>query len=116
DVTTGELPGCLDEQEAVDFASGLLPAERIASAETHLATCDRCSLLVAAAAPHVAGPQTIARRSYETKAFGPRPQPRTPRAIRDRPLLDPGTSLDETYRVVGFLGRGAMGDVYEVRH
>jgi len=147
DGTTGDLPGCLDEQEAVDFAAGMLPAARAASVETHLATCDRCSLLVGAAAPHVARARTTieggtlagfpdppatdsARQAElrprdrqpgsdekETHAVGPRPAPRAhPRPTRDRPLLDPGTALDETYRVVGFLGRGAMGDVYEVRH
>jgi serine/threonine-protein kinase len=116
DGTTGALPGCLDEQEAVDFAAGMLAAEQMASAETHLSTCDRCRLLVAAAAPHVAGPHTIERRGHETQAFGARAQPRVVRGTRERPLLDPGTPLDDTYRVVGFLGRGAMGDVYEVRH
>src|SRR5262249_20933217 len=29
---------------------------------------------------------------------------------------DVGTVLDETYKIVRFVGRGAMGDVYEVDH
>jgi serine/threonine-protein kinase len=35
---------------------------------------------------------------------------------RERPRLAAGTPLDSTYQVVRFLGRGGMGDVYEVKH
>jgi serine/threonine-protein kinase len=124
DDDSASQPGraCLDEQEIVDFASGLLPAARLPEVEEHLATCDKCTELVAAAAPLVASSMEVTR-SLHDKAFGPQDissQPTTPqsgpRSGRDRPLLAPGTPLDNTYQVVRFLGRGGMGDVYEVKH
>jgi len=116
-------PGCLDEQEIVDFVSGLLPAGKLPGVEEHLAGCDKCTELVAAAAPLVASSMEVTRSLHE-KAFGPQnisSQPTTPNSggrsgSRDRPLLAPGTPLDNTYQVVRFLGRGGMGDVYEVKH
>src|SRR5262249_34954311 len=50
-----EPRACLDEQEVVDFAGGLLPEAKLASVEAHLAGCEACTALVAAAAPHLAG-------------------------------------------------------------
>ncbi len=114
--------GCLDEQEVVDFASGLLPAAKLPGVEEHLSTCDKCTELVAAAAPLVTSSMEVTR-SLHTQMFGPqdiKSQPTTPNSGRssgrDRPLLAPGTPLDSTYQVVRFLGRGGMGDVYEVKH
>ena len=115
--------GCLDEQEIVDFASGLLPAAKLPGVEEHLAACDKCTELVAGAAPLVASSMEVTH-SLHDQAFGPQgisSQPTTPQSgprsgTRDRPLLAPGTPLDNTYQVVRFLGRGGMGDVYEVKH
>ncbi len=113
---------CLDEQEIVDFATGLLPAENLPGVEEHLSTCDKCTELVAAAAPLI-GSSSQVTQSLDGQPFGPQgisSQPTTPNSgrsgSRDRPLLAPGTPLDNTYQVVRFLGRGGMGDVYEVKH
>ena len=113
---------CLDEQEIVDFASGLLPPEKLPGVEEHLSTCDKCTELVAAAAPLI-GTSSQVTQSLDGQPFGPQgitSQPTTPNSGRgggrDRPLLAPGTPLDNTYQVVRFLGRGGMGDVYEVKH
>ena len=100
-----------------------MPAAKLPGVEEHLASCDKCTELVAAAAPLVASSMEVTR-SLHDKAFGPQgisSQPTTPNsgaaaAARDRPLLAPGTPLDTTYQVVRFLGRGGMGDVYEVKH
>ncbi len=85
--------------------------------EAHLSGCDKCTALIAAAASHVSA-ATQVTRSIETQPFGQ--QPTTPFGHgghgRERPLLAPGTPLDGTYQVVRFLGRGGMGDVYEVKH
>ncbi len=114
--------GCLDEQEVLDFASGQLPPAKLPGVEEHLSSCDKCTELVAAAAPLVASSVQVTR-SIETEPFGRQgitSQPTTPNSGhgggRDRPLLAPGTPLDSTYQVVRFLGRGGMGDVYEVKH
>jgi tRNA A-37 threonylcarbamoyl transferase component Bud32 len=114
---------CLDEQEIVDFASGLLPAAKLPGVEEHLSSCDKCTELVAAAAPLIGTSSQVTRSIDGREAFGPQgitSQPTTPNSgrsgARDRPLLAPGTPLDNTYQVVRFLGRGGMGDVYEVKH
>src|SRR5262249_13826097 len=53
--------GCLDEQEIVDFVSGLLPAAKLPGFEAHLSSCDKCTELVAAAAPLVASSMEVTR-------------------------------------------------------
>ena len=107
---------CLDEQAVVDFAAGLLPADKIPIVEAHLSGCDKCTALIAAAASHV-GSTAQVTRSIETQPFGPQSPNFGPGGhSRERPLLAPGTPLDGTYQVVRFLGRGGMGDVYEVKH
>jgi serine/threonine-protein kinase len=118
-----EPRSCLDEQEVVDFAGGLLPAHKLASVEAHLGGCDRCTALIAAAAPHLeaaaatspASPAQVTR-SVETQPISPADMPQGGGQGRERPRLAPGTALDATYQVVRFLGRGGMGDVYEVKH
>ena len=116
DGSASEHPGCLDEQEVVDFAAGLLPTEKIPLLEEHLSGCERCTSLIAAAASHVGVPSaTQVTQSIDTQPFGPQHEPPHPSG-RDRPLLAAGTPLDATYQVVRFLGRGGMGDVYEVKH
>jgi hypothetical protein len=115
----GPTDDCLDEQAVVDFAAGALPADRAAAAEKHLAGCDRCAELVAIAvlhahgttgegAPTVPGPPGDQQNTVVVEA----PE----RDHRARPLLDPGATLGDSYRVLRFIGRGAMGEVYEVAH
>ena len=116
--------GCLDEQEIVDFASGLLAPAKLPGVEEHLSGCDKCTELVAAAAPLVGSSMEVTRSLPTEGGFGAQgisSQPTTPNhdgrsGSRERPLLAPGTPLDNTYQVVRFLGRGGMGDVYEVKH
>jgi eukaryotic-like serine/threonine-protein kinase len=121
DGTAIQPRACLDEQEAVDFAGGLLPLAKMASVEAHLAGCEACTALIAAAAPHLGAgavrgsSPTQVTQSIETQPIGPAPEPRSG-STRERPRLAAGTPLDSTYQVVRFLGRGGMGDVYEVKH
>jgi serine/threonine-protein kinase len=110
---------CLDEQTVVDFAAGALPADRAAAAEKHLAGCDRCAELVATAVMHAHGttgdgaptvpePPSDAQSTVVVEALA--------HGYRALPLLEPGTTLGDSYRVLRFIGRGAMGEVYEVAH
>src|SRR5262249_12614157 len=52
---------CLDEQEILDFASGQLAAAKMPAVEEHLSECDKCTELVAAAAPLVASSMEVTR-------------------------------------------------------
>jgi serine/threonine protein kinase len=125
----GEPDSCLDEQEVVDFVGGVLPSAGLTRVERHLAGCDRCTALVTAAVPHVAAATAVSptqvTASVETKPIDPYlpgapgaldSPPHLSRLRGERPRLAAGTPLDATYQVVRFLGRGGMGDVYEVKH
>jgi serine/threonine-protein kinase len=115
----GPTDDCLDEQTVVDFAAGALPAERAAAVEKHLAGCDRCADLVATAVVHAHG----ATGEGAPTVPGP-PGDQQPTVVVEAPvhadraglLLDPGTTLGDSYHVLRFIGRGAMGEVYEVAH
>jgi serine/threonine-protein kinase len=129
DGTTAHPQSCLDEQAAVDFASGAMPRAEVWSVEEHLASCDRCTQLVAAAAPHVSG-SSVREAMTEGQALDTQPLGARPAAAGKgrgngnargegrlvSTTMESGTALDDTYEIVGFLGRGAMGEVYEVKH
>jgi serine/threonine-protein kinase len=98
---------CLDEQAVLDFAAGFVPANRLSAIERHLAGCDQCAELVVLTAMPRADPVP----APDTPAAAPIAAP----TKADR-LLQPAMALNQTYRIVRFIGRGGMGEVYEVTH
>jgi|GEM_PF-1702518 len=135
---------CLDENVALDFLSGQLAPLELAEAEHHLAACESCVELLARSAPFLTvqpGPatpraprrelsptlSTLAMKPAENDAGGQRiirheDEPTNGGGddqdleLEEPPTLAAGTVLKDTYKVVGLVGRGGMGEVYEVTH
>jgi serine/threonine-protein kinase len=86
---------CFDEDVVTDLIAGRrrLDVEAVA----HLEECPACVRLLGAAA-------AIVKSSSS---------PSLPHA---RDVLEPGTVLNDTYTVIRLIGRGGMGEVYEVSH
>lgn len=109
---------CLDENTVVDLLRGRTTGQPLAEAEKHLAICDECAQLLADSAGAISITVSIA----PANDVGDWPAITTMRtADLDRLGVDlgslaPGTALNETYRVIRFIGRGGMGEVYEVAH
>jgi serine/threonine protein kinase len=82
---------CLDEEAALEFAAGRLEAANIARIEQHLDRCGACQDMLEAAMQALA-----------------------PDAPADAATLRPGARLANRYRVVRFIGKGGMGEIYEV--
>jgi serine/threonine protein kinase len=85
-------PGCPEVATLAEFASGRLPSIDVARLERHLDSCAHCAALLPA------GPAS------ERTDASPSPGPNG--------LLPSGTLLGR-YEVRAWIGRGAMGDVYE---
>lgn len=137
---------CLDENSALDFLSGRLGSTALSEAERHLGTCAPCIELLARSAPlfphrpfgdgsgaHATPPpntpsslatlampaRRLDRASMTQESFGPglESAPADESVPTEgEPTLPPGTTLKETYAVLDLIGRGGMGEVYEVRH
>ncbi len=115
---------CLDENTIVALLYGRGGDDLLAAAEGHLATCDDCAHLFAAAAAATEsvtaslGDAALAARegdgSGAVTADITATEPAAP--AFEAGILEAGTALNETYRLVRLIGRGAMGDVYEVTH
>jgi len=135
---------CLDENSALDFLSGRLGPTALSQAERHLGTCAPCIELLARSAPlfprrplgdgeRVTPPPTtpsslatlampggrnrltMTHESAPAPAFAP-DAPDESGLDEARPTLPSGTTLKGTYTVLDLIGRGGMGEVYEVRH
>ena len=135
---------CLDENSALDFLSGRLGSTALSEAERHLGTCAPCIELLARSAPlfpsravgegadRVTPPNTPsslatlampARHNRFSMTQESSPAPSVDVSATDesglgegKPTLPPGTTLKGTYEVLDLIGRGGMGEVYEVRH
>jgi serine/threonine protein kinase len=135
---------CLDENSALDFLSGRLGPTALSEAERHLGTCAPCIELLARSAPlfppRPAGDgmeRTPPRNTPSSLATLAMPARRNRFSMTqesdsgssgdaaaadesglgdDKPTLPSGTTLKGTYTVLDLIGRGGMGEVYEVRH
>jgi sugar lactone lactonase YvrE len=86
---------CPGDQILSAFIDGVLPAPQIAPLEAHLLNCDDCRRLMAA----------LARTLRSGSQRGPPPS-------TEEPLLAPGAMVGR-YQIIGALGAGGMGIVYE---
>jgi serine/threonine protein kinase len=87
---------CIDEDAAVAFCQGRLPPDRIEALEEHLDRCPSCRFLIA----DLTTAATTSPVALAADGGGPT-------------TFAPGTLLAERYRIVRFLARGGMGEVYE---
>jgi tRNA A-37 threonylcarbamoyl transferase component Bud32 len=81
---------CFDAALVRAFAAGELDARALQAVDTHLDECPTCRGLVVAALA-------------------------SPGAASSRPELAPGRLLADRYRIVRFIGRGGMGEIYEAQ-
>ncbi len=88
---------CVDEEAALDFVRGRLPEGDVKRIDHHSDSCERCRLALAEAAR--------AFREHWTDA------PASPSVPLTR--FVPGDMLSGRYRIVRFIARGGMGEVYE---
>jgi serine/threonine protein kinase len=89
------VSGCVDEDGVLSFARGELPDEALVALHAHL---DRCASCNAAAAEALSSPAATRQM---------------PPALTSSTFAA-GTLLLDRYRVVRYLARGGMGEVYEV--
>lgn len=86
---------CLNEDDVEALLSGALPPAKLARVEGHLDRCAPCQLVVSAA---------VRTASLRSRGFS------APRAgLR---ACEIGAVLGQRYRIVEFLARGGMGEVY----
>ena len=111
---------CLDDNLAVEFATGSLARGVAAKVEAHLAGCRDCRTLVAALAPAPGEPDSDIVTSPRALARGKRGHPAAlsptePKASEPRRPLEPVVAGGDTigrYIVLRRLGAGGMGVVY----
>ncbi|HUQ05109.1 MAG TPA: protein kinase [Kofleriaceae bacterium] len=111
---------CLDDNTAVDFATGSMARAMTTKVEAHLATCRECRTLVAALAPVpgdqdsdvVTSPRAVARgKRHHAAALSPT-EPRGSEPSRPlEPVVAVGDTIDR-YVVLRRVGAGGMGVVY----
>jgi serine/threonine protein kinase len=86
---------CPDEETLLAFLHGALGRTQLAALDLHLDTCPACRDLVAALVD-------VAPRSQAE-----------PAAPAVAPTLPAGSVVADRYRIVHFIGRGGMGEVYQ---
>jgi serine/threonine-protein kinase len=116
--------GCLSEQEVMDFVQGRLAAAELGPVEAHIGECPLCSDLVAATASAWTGRADDVPTRVAPLEGGDRPSPLEAVTVQRRDserrftagVLQPDTVLRDTYRIVRFIDKGGIGEVYEARH
>ena len=101
---------CLDEDTITDLLAGRVRLDA-PGIEEHLQSCAACARLIGLAAAELdangtdSGP--VPATTLRVPPFIGLPIPG---------VIPPGTKLNATYEVLRLVGRGGMGEVYEVRH
>ena len=90
--------GCPTEAELLDFLDGRLTGEPLSRVDAHLDACQACRAVVSEVA------HALAKTGQDGRGEG------GPVAA----AFEPDRLVAGRYRVVRFLGRGGMGEVYEV--
>jgi len=90
---------CLSEEELLAFAIGRLPVSQQAAAHVHLDECETCQYLLNEAAHSLATASTIPLEEGGDAGWNT--------------MFQPGMLVDKRYRIVQFIARGGMGEVYE---
>jgi serine/threonine protein kinase len=93
----GGKVACLDEEAALDFVQGRLGEAEVERLDEHVDQCGRCRMVLAEA----------------TRAFRERTTAAAALARVPFTRFAPGDVLAERYRVLRFIARGGMGEVYE---
>src|SRR5678815_840068 len=88
---------CLDESHVLAFIDGTVSDDDRVRIESHLVSCSACSELVT----HAAADHADRGRGLATRPFIGR--------------LAPGSRVAR-YQILGFVGRGGMGEVYAAYH
>ncbi|MCC6751253.1 MAG: protein kinase [Deltaproteobacteria bacterium] len=102
---------CLDENQAIQYVEGLLPADQDERVAAHLAECDDCRWLVTSA-----GAAALAEASSVAVTLQTDEAQDDAERAGDGPRDRRGEVLHQTYVITRFIGKGAMGEVYEASH
>jgi serine/threonine-protein kinase len=98
------MTDCPDDEAIANLSAGALDEEERAALTAHIDVCAACRILVADAAR--------ARASVADIEAAPR-RPRAAPGLAEALI---GATLDRKYQLVGLIGEGGMGSVYEARH
>jgi serine/threonine protein kinase len=93
------VSACLTEEELLAFAIGRFPVSRLAAAHVHLDECETCQYLLNEAAHSLATASTIPLEEGGDVGWNT--------------MFQPGMLVGKRYRIVQFIARGGMGEVYE---
>jgi serine/threonine protein kinase len=133
DIAGSAPDACPDEQVVLDLALGALPPQTGRLIWAHVGKCEDCARLIGAALPFL-GPETPGHAAWQTawKRQGQATDPivtEPPNSSADdtvpgpntnerseRRSLQAGQDLRNRYRIVRYVGCGAMGEVFEARH